>query len=98
MKVRWSSDAEDDRDAIRDYIAADNPRAALRIDEAFGVVAERLGRFPFSGHVGALPNTREILAHKHYRLVYEVRDDAVWIVALVRTSRQWPPIEDQGDA
>ncbi|WP_425475754.1 type II toxin-antitoxin system RelE/ParE family toxin [Mesorhizobium hunchu] len=94
MKVRWSSDAEDDRDAIRAYIAADNPRAALRVDEAFGIAAERLGNFPFSGHVGALPNTRQVLAHDHYRLVYEVRDDAVWIVAVVHTSRQWPPLTE----
>jgi addiction module RelE/StbE family toxin len=91
VKVRWSSDAEDDRDAIRDYIATDNPKAALRVDEALGVAAGRLGSFPFSGHVGALPDTREILAHRHYRLIYEVRDDAVWIVAVIHTARQWPP-------
>lgn len=95
MKVRWSSDAEDDRAAIREYIAAENPRAALRVDEALGMAAGRLGAFPFSGHVGALPQTREILAYRHYRIVYEVRDDAVWIMAVIHTAREWPPAGDE---
>ncbi|MHA6686921.1 type II toxin-antitoxin system RelE/ParE family toxin [Mesorhizobium sp. A556] len=93
MKVGWSSDAEDDRADIRNYIATDNPRAALRVDQALGATAERLGTFLLSGHAGMLPDTRETLAHEHYRLVYEVRDDAVWILAIVHTSRQWPPAE-----
>ena len=24
-------------------------------------------------------------------MVYEVRDDGIWIVAVVHTSRRWPP-------
>ena len=88
MKVRRSSDAEDDRAAIREYIAADNPRAARRVDEAMGIAA---GEFPSSGHVGVLPETREVLAHKHCRLVYEAHDDAGWIIDAVHKAGQWPP-------
>lgn len=95
MKVRWSSDAEDDRDEIREYIAADNPRAAIRIDELIGKAAARLADFPHSGRPGLLSDTREVFPHRHYRLVYAVRDDAVWIVAVMHTSRQWPPADDE---
>ena len=87
MKVRCSSDAEDDRDEIREYIAADNPRAALRLEELLGAAAGRLGRFPFSGRAGVMRGMRELIAHRHYRLVYEV----------VHRSHQGPPLED-GDA
>jgi len=97
VKVKWSSDAEDDRAEIREYIAKDNPRAALRVDEAIGAAAGRLGDFPFSGRTGELPDTREIFAYRHYRIVYEVRDDAVWIVAVFHTARQWPPNPDSRD-
>lgn len=94
MKIRWSSDAADDRVQIRDYIATDNPRAALRVDEAIGAAVGRLGEFPHSGRVGQLANTREIFAYIHYRIVYEVRDDAIWIVAIIHTARQWPPVHE----
>jgi addiction module RelE/StbE family toxin len=97
VKVRWSSDAEDDREEIRDYIAAENPRAALRIDEAIGHAVARLADFPRSGKPGLLTDTREVFAHKHYRIVYAIRDDAVWIEAVMHTSRLWPPVDGEDD-
>ena len=41
-----------------------------------------------------IPGTREWIPHASYRLVYEVDEDhgAVWILALVHTARQWPPV------
>ena len=33
----------------------------------------------------------ELISHEHYRLVYKIDGDTVWILALVHTSRQWPP-------
>ncbi len=97
MKVRWSSDAEDDRDDIRRYIAVDNPRAAVRIDEAIGEAIGRLADFPHSGRPGLLLDTREIFAHRHYRIVYAIQDDSIWIVAVLHTSRQWPPAPEEDD-
>jgi addiction module RelE/StbE family toxin len=95
VKVRWSDAATQDRSDVWNYIAADNPNAAVRLDEQFSQTARQLGGFPQLGRSGKLAGTREILAHKHYRLVYEIREDAVWIIALVHTSRQWPPVEDE---
>ena len=92
MRIRWSSDAEDDRDQVREYIARDNPRAAVRVDESIGQSVLRLAEFPESGSPGLLPGTREIFAYSHYRIVYEIVDDTVWIVAVRHTSRQWPPV------
>ena len=39
MKVRWTSQAEQDRTDILTYIAADNVRAAIAMDELFGSAA-----------------------------------------------------------
>ena len=94
MKVVWTPEAEQDRADVLDYIAADSPRAAARMDELFGEAAERLGDFPLLGHAGRVPGTRELVAHESYRLVYEVEADTVWILALVHTARQWPPVRD----
>lgn len=92
MKVRWSPEAEDDRAQIFDYIAADSPRAAVKMDEIFSKAAARLADHPMLGRTGRIPGTREVIPHKSYCLVYEIEQDAVWVLALVHTARQWPPV------
>lgn len=74
-----------------DYIVADNPSAAARMDELFSDAAKRLGDHPKLGRAGKIQGTRELIAHENYRLVYEISADTVWMLALVHTSRQWPP-------
>lgn len=91
MKVRWTASARLDRLDIADHIAADSPRAAVRVDTLFSEAAESLAHFPQMGRVGKIPGTREIFPHESYRLVYEVEDDTVWILTLIHASRQWPP-------
>jgi len=93
MKVIWTLDAERDRNDIYDYIAADNPHAAVRMSTLFDNTADRLTIFPERGKPGAIPGTRELFPHRNYRLVYEVDEaaDIVWIQALVHGAQQWPP-------
>ena len=64
------------------------------MDELFGEAASRLSRFPYMGRPGELVGTRELIPHPSYRLVYEVREETVYILYLVHTSRQWPPVTD----
>lgn len=93
MKVRWTSQAEQDRADILTYIAADNVRAAIAMDELFGSAAARLANSPLLGKPGQIAGTRELIAHENYRLIYEVAaaDDTVWVLTLIHTARQWPP-------
>ncbi len=49
MKVRWMAAARQDRADIIDYIAVENPRAALKMDDLFSEAAKRLGEFPKLG-------------------------------------------------
>lgn len=91
MKVFWASAAEQDRTDIIDYIGQDNPLAAIRMDELFTEAAGRLAEHPLLGKTGLILGTRELIPHESYRLVYEVQDNAVWILALVHTARMWPP-------
>jgi len=92
VKVRWTSQAELDRVDILTYIAGDNVRAAIAMDELFGSAAARLADFPLLGRLGQIAGTRELIAHENYRLIYEVAeaDGTVWVLALIHTSRQWP--------
>ncbi|MRD48825.1 type II toxin-antitoxin system RelE/ParE family toxin [Caenimonas koreensis] len=91
MKVIWTAEAEVDREEIWLYVAADNPSAAVRLDLLFSDAAERLAAHPRLGKPGKIAGTRELIPHESYRLIYEVGDDGVWILALVHTARLWPP-------
>jgi addiction module RelE/StbE family toxin len=92
MKVRWTASARQDRIEIRNYIAAENPAAAVRMDRLFSNAAARLAAHPKIGKAGKIPGTRELIPHESYRLVYEIDGDAVWILVLTHTARQWPPV------
>lgn len=91
MRVIWTPQAEQDRIDIWDYIAADNPQAAIEIDALFSAAAVRLATYPQLGKPGVIAGTRELIPHEHYRLVYEIGREEVWVLALVHTARLWPP-------
>lgn len=66
--------------------------AAVRMDELFSDAAAKLADFPHIGRTGKIPGTRELIPHESYRLVYEVEGETLWILAVVHTARQWPPL------
>lgn len=94
MKVIWTPEALQDRLDVWDYIAADNPRAAVRMDALFSDSAARLADNPKLGRHGKMQGTRELIPHENYRLVYEISSETVWMLALVHTARQWPFVRD----
>ncbi|WP_156496742.1 type II toxin-antitoxin system RelE/ParE family toxin, partial [Alcanivorax sp. HI0083] len=61
--------------------------------------ARLLADHPEMGREGVVPGTRELFPHEHYRLVYEVYQEAVWVLTLVHTARLWPkPMSDKDGA
>ena len=92
MKVVWTPQARADRDDIWLYIAADDPSAAARMDQVFSDAAASLSDLLLRGRSGAVSGTRELIRHRSYRLIYEVVGETVWILALIHTSRAWPPV------
>ena len=94
MRVVWTPEAQQDRADIWDFIAANNPAAAARMDELFSDAASRLARHPMLGRSGKIPGARELIPHESYRLVYEIDGETVWVLALVHTARQWPPVRE----
>lgn len=95
MRVLWTPEAHQDRAVIWNYLCARDARAAARIDRLFSEAAARLADFPQLGHAGEVPGTRELTPHESYRMVYEIFEDTVWILALIHTRRQWPPVQDR---
>ena len=94
MIVIWTPEAEQDRLDIWEYIAlVDNPEAAAWMDHLFSEAASGLAVHPKLGRTGKVPGTRESIPHKSYRLVYQIAEETAWVLALVHTARQWPPLQ-----
>jgi plasmid stabilization system protein ParE len=91
MRIIWTPAAAQDRADIWDYLHAVNPTAAIDMDTRFTHSISRLSRYPESGPAGIITGTCELIPHQSYRVVYQLQSDAIWILALVHTSRQWPP-------
>jgi len=73
-KVRWTSEAERWLREIHDYIAQDNPAAALRTVQRIYEKGEVLAEFPEIGYVYRKEEDRpiRILLYGHYRIAYVV--------------------------
>ncbi len=92
MRLVWTTPAHTDRRDIRIFIAQHSPTAAITLDELFSENAERLVDYPELGRPGRIAGTRELVAHRHYVLVYDVVGDCVRILRVLHTARQWPPV------
>lgn len=90
MKVFWTAQAAKDREVIFDYIEARNPQAALQLDEQISLKVRRLEDHPDSGRAGRVASTRELIAHRHYVVVYDTVSESIRILRVLHTARQWP--------
>lgn len=94
MDLFWTPEAIQDRDEIYDYIDADNPAAALALDELFAEKAGRLLDHPDLGRSGRIAGTRELVAHRNYILVYDLIGDLVRVLRVLHAAKQWPPVRE----
>ena len=91
MKLEWSVWAQVDREAIFDYIEADNPRAAIAVDQRISDRVKVLRRLPRSGRPGRIEGTRELVVTRTpYIVAYRIIGDTVRILRVLHGSRQWP--------
>ena len=90
MRLVWTRLANADRQKIREYIAQDNPAAALALDELFSEKTKRLVDHPNLGRPGRVAGTRELVAHQNYILIYDTVGDQVRLLRVLHASRQYP--------
>ncbi len=91
MKLFWTPEAVRDREEIYEYISADSPESALTLDELFEEKARHLPVFPALGRPGRLDGTRELLVHRNYFMVYDVKNERIRIVRVLHGARRWLP-------
>ena len=77
-----------------DYIAQDNPAAAIRLDEQIEGQAGMLADDPLMGRIGRVKGTRElVISHSPFILVYRIRRKRLEILRLLHGAQQWPRAE-----
>jgi toxin ParE1/3/4 len=90
MKIVWTRPALRQLGEAREYIAIDNPAAAIRQIERIEKSVHRLAVFPMIGRTGMRAGTREFpIPGTPYILVYRVARDKLQILAVLHGARNW---------
>jgi addiction module RelE/StbE family toxin len=91
MLLEWSAYALADREAIFDYIEAENPEAAVEVDDRIQEQIEQLGGFPEMGRPGRVEGTRElVVSATPYVVAYRITGRAVRILRILHGAQLWP--------
>jgi toxin ParE1/3/4 len=91
VKLEWSVWAQADRAAIFDYIEADNPSAAVTVDQRISERVNVLQRYPRSGRPGRVQGTRElVITRTPYIVAYRIMGNTVRVLRVLHSSQQWP--------
>jgi len=86
----WKPTAIADRKRITEYIAQDNPRAAIEMVDMLMQKAAQLDQHPTLGRVGRVKGTRELVAHPNYILIYRVVGKAAEVLRVKHAAQKWP--------
>jgi addiction module RelE/StbE family toxin len=86
----WRPAARADRKRITDYIAEDNPKAAIELGDTLIEKAGLLGDNPMQGRIGRVKGTRELVAHPNYILIYRVVGTTVEVLRVKHAAQKWP--------
>jgi len=93
MKVRWLKEGTRLLRRVHARIREENPAAALMVVDRIEQLVKRLATFPESGRVGHVPRTRELVVPGlPYLVVYRLTPDAVEILRVFHTARNWPEL------
>ena len=93
MRVAWRESARLDLRLIVGSLAHEDPGAASRIRDRIRERVAILGKFPWYGRPGRLPDTRElVIARTPYIVAYRVElgRDLVHVIGIRHGAQQWP--------
>lgn len=80
--------ASQDRRNIYDYLEERNPIAAIEIDDLIEEKTDLLVDNRLMGRTGRQKDTRELVIHPHYVVVYDITD-IIRILRVLHTSQEW---------
>ncbi len=89
MKIRWTVQAVEKLEYFVDFIAKDNPKAALKWAKKIQRSVEKLERFPALGRKVPEINRFEIreLIEGEYRIIYRLGIDLIYILTIYHSKQ-----------
>lgn len=89
--LMWLQRAIQDRDAQLDYIAQDNPMAAVSQGDRIAEQIEILQQHPQMGRPGRKQGTRElVISRTPFIVVYRVKAKRIELLRVLHGAQQWP--------
>lgn len=93
MRIHWTQGARQNLNQIEEYIAQDNPHAAM--DTVFRIIksVETLADHPTMGKIGRIFDTRElIIGGTPFIVPYRVKAGHLEILRVLHSAMRWPEI------
>lgn len=84
MKLFWTKESLLRLQEIEDYIAKDNPSAAIKFSDKLISLAKTIIHNPRKGRIVpelSLENIREVL-YKNYRIVYLIKENSINVLTI----------------
>ncbi len=89
--IEWLPAAQRDFDSIVDYIAADNPLAAIEQGDEIEQQVTSLLEHRHLGRSGRVKGTRElIIVRTPYLAAYRIKHGKIQILRILHGAQQWP--------
>ena len=91
MSIRWLPQAQRNRLEQLDYIAQDNPLAAISQDEAIERQINMLLAHPKMGRPGRVTATRElVISGTPFVAIYRLQGQSIDVLRLLHSAQRWP--------
>lgn len=90
IQILWLEEVERDLNRIVEYIAEDDPAAALSVLSTLREATGGLIEHPHIRRDGRVMGTRELVSGIPYILPSQITDGEIRIIAVMHTSRKWP--------
>ena len=93
MIVEWLHKAISTRDAQLDFIAENNPIAAIEYGDSLAQQVNQLSVYPELGRAGRKQGTRElVISGTSFVVIYRVKlkEKRVEILRVLHSSQKWP--------
>ncbi|KAA1280747.1 type II toxin-antitoxin system RelE/ParE family toxin [Citrobacter pasteurii] len=91
MEIKWLRKAIANLETEFQYIAEEDPQAAVRFVNEVWRLTQLLKEQPAMGREGRVPETRELILHNYpYIIPYRVRNNTIQILRVFHTHRRIP--------
>ena len=90
MRIRWTEGATDNLTQVEEYIARDNPAAAVNTVLKIIATAEMLADYPALGKRGRERGTRElVIAGLPFCIIFAIYREELVVIRVLHTSRKY---------